>query len=163
ELEFSPDGRFLLGRYTFDINQEAPEDPRSLALWETETGKGLWTKGGKGLRIGVVAFAPDGRQVLVQSGDKVEVWAVPSGEVVRTFLGNGREVWNMAFAPDGKKVLVAMMDGRLRLLEFPGGKELSVLEGPKGGCVRLTFSGNGKLVLACSTPNIEDEGTVWLW
>jgi WD40 repeat protein len=163
KLDFSPDGKFLLGSYASEINREVPEEPRSLTLWETETGKALWTKGGKELRIGMFVFAPDGKQVLVKSGDKVEVWAIPSGEVVRTFLEDAREVWNMAFFPDGKRVLMAMTDGRLCLLEFANGKERSILEGSLGLSVCLAVSSSGKLALACSRATAPNDSEVRLW
>jgi WD40 repeat protein len=135
-VAFSPNGKVLVAVYDSAEGEEAPPKPRTLAAWETATGKRLWTlPRSSSLKVTELAFFPDSKQLLVKSRQKLKVLDVATGKVGRTVLADARQVScfavlpddavsDLTFTPDGKRLLCASAPTRLVLRALPGGKPL---------------------------------------
>ena len=91
-------------------------------------------------------FSPDGRLVLVASGNGARLFDARSHRLVRSFH-HGALVTVAAFAPDGKLVLTAGRDGKIRLWRAQTGTRVrALLEGSP--VAAAGFSHGGKLIFA---------------
>ena len=96
-----------------------------------------------------VAVSPDGKWVLSSDG-VLKLWEVASGRERLAWSPPATpkiRVNAVAFLPDGRRALVSTRDGKLRLLELPGGRELRTLDFPRPADA-LAVSADGKTALA---------------
>ena len=150
---FSPDGKRVLTRYSLDkVGKARPRYP-SLTLWDTTTGKEIWTRKLADLDVSHFAFLPDGKGILVRSGDYLKMLDPANGKVVRTFEKDDKPISCLAVSPDGKLALTGgghLNDGRessgLKLWNLATGQAVRRLG--SGIFLALTFSHDGRLVLA---------------
>jgi RNA polymerase sigma factor (sigma-70 family) len=94
------------------------------------------------------AFSPDGGLLAATDGaDDLKLWDLASGEEkISRSVDSDEGVVRVAFAPDGKRLATAGRDGKARLLDAPGGKEIRQYEGHKGAVTALAFSPDGALL-----------------
>jgi len=127
--------------------------PGSSALvWELDSGR--MTRGLEGAVqvVSAVEYSPDGRRILICSGDGVRLWDLASGRVTQSYLGNILYLHPIAFSPGGDQFLCGVSTvvrdsntGQGRFLG--GGADVSVavfspdgqqlLMGSRDGTVRL--------------------------
>jgi WD40 repeat protein len=156
---FSPDGKQILTAYFLSEGRPEPKNPRTLVLWEVETGKKLWTVrkeqvDGYGNRF---AFFPDGKQILVWADNTLKVLDTATGKIVRTFDEDAKKVICFAFAPDGKVLVVGYKDGTLKVVKVENGKEIHSCKA--GGYVlSVAVSPDSKWAATVSRPVINDSG-----
>jgi WD40 repeat protein len=110
--------------------------------------------------VNSVAFSPDGKQVLSNSGLGLKLWDINTGRLIRTFSGHGNLVNSVAFSPDGKQVLSGSSDSTVRLWDVASGSEIRTFRGHSigKGVTSVAFSPDGKQVLSGSS-----DSTVRLW
>lgn len=146
---FSPDGKYAL---------TASHD-HTARLWDTKTGKEVHSFTGHTDGVWGCAFSPDGKYVLTGSVDKTaRLWDAQTGAEIRRFTGHEDIVYGVAFSSDGKYVLTAGTgDKTARLWDAATGQELRRFTGGSG-IVLVTFSPDGKHVLASSWDKMS-----WLW
>jgi WD40 repeat protein len=103
DLAFSPDMALLAGA---SISNK-------IYLWDTVTGKPVFTLRSESSVINRLAFSPDGRWLALGSTDgTIEVWNVQTGKLATTWAtGNDSEITALHFSPDGA-VLAASDDGK---------------------------------------------------
>lgn len=81
--------------------------------------------------VTALAFAPDGKSLLVGSQAGVEVRSWPERKPLRKLPCKLEQVHDLAFAPDGKTLAVAGgipgEEGSVELFSWPAGKSLKVL------------------------------------
>jgi WD40 repeat protein len=137
---FSPDGKVCAG-VSGDV-----------MVWNTSDGKLLLHLKPADGRYTTLAFAPDGKTILV--GDDVHtihVLDLASGQEQRSFgIANVNGVTNMALAPDGKRLVTfAWKDDFLRVWNVDKGTEERTLDFPTPGTAwSLQFSADGQSVVA---------------
>src|SRR6185369_1057202 len=71
-----------------------------------------------------LAISPDGRLILVGSGNAVKLYEMASGREIRTLTGHTGQVNSVAFSPNGLYALSGSMDGSWRLWELATGKTI---------------------------------------
>src|SRR5262249_52456341 len=97
-VAFSPDGRLLAGA-TGWYEKEKP--PREVVVWDTETGKELFTFHEHTRLVRSVAFSPNGK-LLASAGldPAVRVWDVAARRQIASYTGRGGWMTCVAFSPD---------------------------------------------------------------
>ncbi len=108
-VQFSPDGRRAL---TGDFGGTANE-------WDLSTGQAVTRQLGN-----FVAYAPDGRHVLLSNGSTLRLSDLQSGQVIRSFEGRQGYVKTVAFSPDERTALSASDDGTAILWNVATGQEI---------------------------------------
>ena len=96
KVAFSPNGKLLA---TAGLNAV-------IDLWDPATGKKLGSLGDKQnpQRIRALAFAPDGKTLVVGADNQVIVWDVATRKPVRQLQGHKQLVRAVAVSPDGKTI-----------------------------------------------------------
>ena len=137
---------------------------RTLALWDTSTGKEIRRFTGYfGHTCRLGSFSPDGKRIAVLDGGwqhdgAIRQWNVETGDEIRVTGGHEDIVTHVAFAPSGKVLASGSKDGSVRLWDAATGKERHQLDGHTTDIAALAFSPDGK-VLASSS----EDGTVRVW
>jgi WD40 repeat protein len=145
-LTFSPDGTTLAAA----ANAGTETEPL-VFLWATATGKELARLKGHTRRVRVVAFTPDGSQLLTGCDKLLRLWDVRTGKEVRQFQGIKDTVFDAAFSPDGNTVAGAVQDGSVRLWETATGKERCKFEGHRSWAMSVAFSPDGRRLISGSS------------
>ncbi|HKI38119.1 MAG TPA: caspase family protein, partial [Gemmataceae bacterium] len=131
-----------------------------------QTGKLLIALGGHGHHVTAVAFAPDGKRLLMGSGDRTgsgdhtaRLWDAQTGKAMLALTGHQGIVSAVAFSPDGQRLLTGSGDPTARLWNARTGKVQLTLTGRKGHVTSsVAFSPDGKYVVTGST-----DQTARLW
>ncbi len=71
-VTFSPDGK--------KVAKGDDSFPRTVQLWDIETGKQIWASKGHGDDIKRVLFTPDGKRILSMDGVRFHVWDTENGD-----------------------------------------------------------------------------------
>jgi eukaryotic-like serine/threonine-protein kinase len=165
---FSPDSKRLA---TVSYSSSTVE------VWDTSTGKRLFTLEGHTDPVTSVAFSPDGKLLAAASIDKtVRIWDAGTGNPIASLEGHTDAVGSVAFSPDGKLLAsgiwvqmkqlrtVKLWDvaSRLKVRSLTSQQLLVKSKmGYMAARFHITFSPDGK-ILAGATPNGAD-GDVTLW
>jgi eukaryotic-like serine/threonine-protein kinase len=144
---FSPDGNILA---TGSHDQTA-------RLWNVNDGKALATLS-NGFPVGSLAFAPDGRTLVVGGsswyfleGDKagLQFWDVPSREATGTLPGDVSNIVEVAFSADGSLLATGHKDGQVHLWDPKTRQLLHSFESPfRSLVISLAFSPTEPLLAA---------------
>jgi serine/threonine protein kinase len=152
---FSPDGKTLAFLPRFD---------GGVKLLDLESLRERSLPSGKSAEVRFVSFSADGRLLAaVCDSPAVRVWRLEARGIETSWSqivdlpGAGGDM--LAFAPDGKTLWAEAADGRLRIWETEGWRELEIDLASRADIGRLVFSADGGLLLVGS-PLLEG-GRLW--
>ena len=153
ELQFSRDGRLLLGSMTGKVT-----------VWDSSSGKVFGRPFGRA-RSTYARFSPDGQLVVIGGPNDstvpdpnfVNVWRVADGERVAQFSHEGPAGF-ARFSPDGRWVVTTSLDKTARLWDWQTGKQLTEPLRHEGAVVWADVSADNRRVLTLSA-----DQTARLW
>jgi hypothetical protein len=108
--------------------------------------------------VPALAYAPDGRSVVLAEGRVVRLWDAGGAREERAFEGHADEVLCVARSADNRFVVSGSRDRTLRLWDAATGKELRRLVGHTDAVRCLTLSSDGQRLLSGGT-----DRTIRLW
>jgi WD40 repeat protein len=150
ELSGSPwnkDGQFLLGRCR---NGEGVNAEMLLRVWDSSTGKEVFTPKPRETMFDAAEWSPDGQRLATLEDGVARVWEVP--RKVQPLLGG-------VPSPDGRQIAMVENIGRpaIRVRDVSG-KELFYAGHGGGAVTDLAWSRDGQRVASAS-----DDRTVKIW
>ena len=148
---FSPDGRRIA----------TASDDKTVKIWESLTGKVVFTFKGHSSKITHAVFSPDGKWVASASSfpeTEAKVWNADTGKEIFSLRGHTRAVQNIAFSPDGKRLATGSADNTVKIWDIETGKVLLSLKAHARSVWRVAFSPNGKQLATSSR-----DSTAKLW
>jgi eukaryotic-like serine/threonine-protein kinase len=133
DVAFSPDGQRLA---------TASRD-NTAKIWDTATGKELFTLRGHVYDIESVEFSPDGRFLASESSDHSFIWDTASGtKLLEPQPGAFADV---TFSPDASRLASFRWDDRtIKIWEIASGRQLFGLKGHASGVTSVAFSPDGQ-------------------
>ncbi len=110
-----------------------------------------------------VAFSPDGTQLAVGGQDaSLQIWDTNQG-TSREFPAHTQPVQTLQFSPDGTKLASGSEDGEVRVWDAATGRVIAKLTDPKLPILSLSFSPDGKTLLAAAAHWWGQTGEAWVW
>ena len=159
-VTFLPDGKTVL-----TATLTGPGADGVLHLWDMRSGKAvgstfhvpqLWVGAGNRMFPGPlpwtapkIALSPNGKTVLIGSGDTLQIREVGTWRTVGTPFKLGDGVGPIALSPDGKNLLMAGRD-TVQVHEVGSWKAVSPLLQAPGGVHTVAFSPTGRTMLAAT-------------
>ncbi|MEG5028202.1 CHAT domain-containing protein [Microcoleus sp. AT8-B1] len=123
-------------------------------LWDTQGNLLAEFRGQKDVEKGSsssssVVFSPDGRQILITSGDRLSrLWDI-KGNLLAIFRDHDSSVNTAVFSPDGRQILTASEDKTARLWDNQGNL-LAIFRGHEDSVESAVFSPDGRQILTAS-------------
>ncbi len=119
---------------------------QTVRLWDSESSKQLKELTASG-NVSAVAFAPNGKLILIAVGDVAELIDARSFIKIRGFEGHSASITSVAFSPDGKQVLTGCVDGTARLWDAQSAQLIYEVKSDWGSNQSVAFSPDGKQLL----------------
>jgi WD40 repeat protein len=148
-VTFSPDGKRIASAGGWD---------GWIRIWDTVTGKEMWSIRGHDYWAYSVSFSPDGK-LLVSGGDNdIKTWDAGTGSNLMTLRGHEAPVYTVSFSPDGKCVASCGYDNMIKVWNIATGETMMTLRGHEQVVYNVLFTPDGKRVVSSS-----EDGTIKVW
>lgn len=148
-LTLTPDGRVLV------CGARMPT-----TMWDLEKREWAFTYEYRTEETWSVVPSPDGKAVLIEGPDKVDLRDAETGRVLRTFEAGLGFVWYSTFSPNGKLVAAGgripgdgEKTGTVAIWETETGKLVRLMIGHTGDVRWVAFSPDGTKVASCGFDN----------
>ena len=114
-------------------------------VWDTQTGKEIFTFSGHNGFVSGVAYSPDDQWlVTVDEEGKIRVWDAQAGRLLRTIQGHPVSILDLAFSPDGSRLVTASDDSTAVVWDPATGQAIMTLAGHEGGLRGVAYSPDGQ-------------------
>jgi WD40 repeat protein len=130
---------------------------KTLELWDPRTGERLSTFDGKAGSVHVIAFSPDGGQIVsaARQSNTPKLWDARTGVDRLALEGHFGEVWAVAFSPDSSQIVSASLDHTLKLWDARTGEDKLTIRGHDGPVLAVAFSRDGKRIVSGGSDGIK--------
>ncbi len=136
-IEFSPDGKVLLGRSS---------NPHQLQMLNAMTGELIKTLHWNNL-VCSAAFSADSN--IIAAGDydgTIRLWDATTGQTIKTFKAHTDTVVDVVFSPDGKTLATAGRDDTMRWWDIHTAENIKTFSEYLGGRSHMKYSPDGKTI-----------------
>jgi formylglycine-generating enzyme required for sulfatase activity/WD40 repeat protein/serine/threonine protein kinase len=139
---FSPDDKLVATTST----------DKTAKIWQTSTGRELFSLEGHKDILTAAEFSPDGALLVTSSLDKTaKVWRVSDGTLLRTFIDHTDGLRTAQFSPDGRQILTTSYDSTAKIWDVLTGNLRDTLASHQSGIYAVSYSKDSKLIVTGSS------------
>lgn len=140
-LAWSPDGKYIA----------SSSDDKTVQVWDTRTGRTIFTYRGHTLGVRAIAWSPDGQRMASASDDKtVHVWDAPRGGNSLVYYGHLDKLNALAWSSGGTLVASASDDKTVQIWDSSTGRKVFTYFGHTGGVTSVSWSHDGMRLASAS-------------
>ncbi|KAJ5564270.1 hypothetical protein N7513_000512 [Penicillium frequentans] len=132
----------------------------AIKVWDTLTGRLIYTFEGHLAGISTLAWSPDGQWIASGSDDKtIRFWNVNTGRAhTKTFVGHHNYVYQIAFAPKGNILVSGSYDEAVFMWDVRRARVMRSLPAHSDPVAGIDVVHDGTLIVSCAL-----DGLVRVW
>jgi WD40 repeat protein len=148
-VEFSPDGKILAS---------GGADLR-IRLWNTATGKIIYTFDGHHESIAALQFMPNGKILISAGADRtIRFWDLEHKQLLKTIEAHDEKIHALAISRDGKKIITGSSDRTVQIRQLGTSSSYHHLTAHQDAVLTVAISPDGETIASGSI-----DGVVNLW
>ncbi len=148
-VEFSPDAKILASGGT----------DRRIRLWNTDTGKIIYTLDGHQESVTALKFMPNGKILISTGVDRtIRFWDLETKQLLKTIEAHEHKIHALAISPDGQTFITGSSDRTIGIGQLGSSSTAQILQGHQDAVLTVAISPDAKTIASGSI-----DGVVKLW
>jgi WD40 repeat protein len=148
-VEFSHDGKILASGGA----------DRQIRLWNTDTGKIIYTFDGHLESVTAIQFMPNGKILISTGADRtIRFWDLESKQLLKTIEAHEHKIHALAISPDGQTIVSGGSDCNVQIRQLGASSNYHNLQGHQDAVLTVAISPDSKTIASGSI-----DGVVKLW
>jgi len=161
-VQFSPDGKRVVEISGYNFYDDIPVmkyQNTTAHLWNTETGKLIFTTNGLSERDKPSFFSIDGKRILLLYADNsVKIRDATNGKIILSLKGSKDSLTYASFNRDNKRIITGSADGAVKQWDAVTGKFILAMQGHDKWISGIDCSIDEKMIASASGDN-----TIKIW